>query len=200
MYPIAIGKFLHMPSIGSKTYRNARTIESDRIICLYKIGLALTPVEVKHWTGRIRKLTSVRHKTIALRLAHGDIYSNSRLHKFGLIESPRCNNCDSLLETIEHKVLNCPKAAECWNKLSDLKEELELLDDGAASVAAILGAGERYSKLSLALNCELIQRIVSQGGQTYFPSVIIKAVARTILLNEPMAKSQHDRLKALCTE
>ena len=200
MYPIATSKFLHMPLISSKTYRSARIIEADRIICLYKIGLALTPGEVKHWTGRIKKLTSVRHRTIALRLAHGDIYSNSRLHKFGLLESPRCNNCDSTLETIEHKVLDCPKAAECWNKLRDIKEELELTDGGSASVAAILGACDGYSKLSLALNCELIQRIVSQGGKTYFPSVIITTVVRTILLNEPMAKKHYDRLKTLVTE
>ena len=164
---------------------------------LSSFGQNQKPGEVKNWTKRLKRITSVRHRSLLLRIAHGDIYSNSRLNKFGLIDSPSCNNCNCDLETIEHKLVNCPKAAECWQELHNIKEELGLPSDRVEGVEAALGVSDNYSKLSLALNCELLQAITSQGGKSYYPSAVIKSVTRTILMNEPMKKEHRDKLSNL---
>ena len=199
-YPTAPGVITSMPQLKSSTFRKTRLDEANSIICLYKIGLALTPGEVKNWTKRIRKITSVRHRSLILRIAHGDIYSNSRLHKFGLIDSPMCNNCNTDLETIEHKFITCPKAAECWRALCEIKNELSIPDDGVGSIETVLGTGENYTKLSLALNCELLQLIASQGGKSYHPAVIIKAAIRSILISEPMTKEIRAKMSSMVNQ
>ena len=83
--------------------------------------------------------------------------------------------------------------------LRSIKTDIGLINDDNISLASILGTGERGPKLSLALNCELLQRIISQGGKTFYPLVLIKAVTKSILLNEPMSRTYYDKLKVLAT-
>ena len=120
-----------------------------------------------------------------------------KIFKFGLIDSPSCKNCDANLETIEHKLIGCPKAIECWRALDKLKTEMNTITDGHGSLEEVLGTSGTCSKLSLALNCELLQRLVSQGGKAYHPQVLVKAVTRSIFINEPMNLETRDKLRKL---
>ena len=97
------GNVLKISAMSSRDIRGHQTSDEDKVICLYKLGLVLDPGEVLAWTSKIRKLTGTRHKNILLRVVHGDIFSNSRLHRFGLRDSSNCSNCPELMETIEHK-------------------------------------------------------------------------------------------------
>ena len=126
--------------------------------------LILAPGEVLAWTSRLKVLSSTRHRNIALRIAHGDIFSNSRLFRFGLKNSPDCLNCHEPNETIVHRLLECPKAWEAWLKLDAIKIKLKLTPLINHTLENIMGAGTRRSKLELALQLELMLRLSTKGS------------------------------------
>ena len=194
LYPTKTGHLGDLRKLSIKEIREARMIETEKIICMYKIGLALTPGEVLSWTSKIRKLTSVRHRSILLRIAHGEIYSNSRLFRFGLITSPGCENCDCDLETIEHKIVECQAAKESWKALHQVKVKLGL-QAGQISLEEVMGTRiAKKDKLSLVLNAELLQVIISQGGKRYDPKTLVNRVLRTIAINEPLTHEFREKL------
>ena len=193
LFPTKEGHLGDLKKLSTKGIRDSRLNVEEQTICIYKIGLILTPGEVHDWTRKIRKLTSVRHRSTLLRVAHGDIYSNSRLFKFGLIPSADCNNCNSDQETVSHKILECPAAKNAWDKLNEAKLKMGL-PTGPINLDQIMGATDEVKeKLSLALNTELMQQIISQGGKKYNSELMVQRALRTILINEPL--EQGTRLK-----
>ena len=196
-FPIKQGHLGDLRKLSTKAIRESGVDLAEQTICIYKIGLILTPGEVYDWTGKIRKLTSVRHRSTLLRIAHGEIYSNSRLFRFGLSTSADCNNCNSDHETILHKILECPTAIIAWEKLYAAKQRLGL-KTGPINLDQILGAtNEMNEKLSLALNVELLQQIISQGGKKYNPELIVQRTLRSIFINEPINQEHRTKL-AIC--
>ena len=195
LLPVKIGHLGDLRKLSIKAIRESRLNASDQTICIYKIGLILTPGEVLNWTSKIKKLTSVRHRSTLLRIAHGEVYSNSRLFKFGLVQSAACNNCNSVQETIAHKILDCPTAKIAWDKLNEAKLVIGL-KQVSISIDQVMGATEEVTgKLSLALNAELMQQIISQGGKVYDPKLIVKRAIRTIIINEPLGQSTRTELE-----
>ena len=69
-------------------------------------------------------------KSTLLRVAHGDIYTKDKLHRFGLIDSNKCPRCDSQV-TLEHKFITCEYAARIWQVVGTL--ERKILGDSAAT-------------------------------------------------------------------
>ena len=148
------------------------------------------------WTTRLRRLTSTRHKCALMRVAHGDVYTNSRLFKFGLINDPKCANCDALNEDLDHRLIECRQAVEAWRLLD---EKLEIIGAQAATeltMGGILGAKDDYqrSKLPLTIKAELVSRLMRKGGQTYCPRVMVKASLKTILNAEKLTQEQRELL------
>ena len=168
IYPLKTGKmFVAVSSLSSKTLRLNFKLKYESIICIYKQGLILDPGEVVNWTKSIRRLTSNRHRNIILRIAHGDVYSNERLSRFGLINDPKCNNCNEAVESVNHRIADCPKAVQAWLKLNEARLELgfDALTD--FSYETILGVKQKLSKVELALNAELLHRLTTFGGNDY---------------------------------
>ena len=184
-YPTKKMTLVVVSSLSSKDIRCDLTNEEEKIICLYKIGVALDPGEVLSWTSKVKKLTSTRHKNILLRMVHGDIFSNSRLFKFGLRNSPNCANCHENVETIQHRVNECPKAIEAWTKLNSAKRQLGLKEFSDLSLESLIGAKERPTKIELALNAELILRMTSES-EGYCPAQIVRASIKLIGNSEPV--------------
>ena len=87
LYPLSPGKAVRLSSTPSKTFRTSMKTLEEQIICLYKSGLTLQPGEVMCWSKKVKKLTSTRHRNSVLRIAHGDVYTNERLFRFGLVHS-----------------------------------------------------------------------------------------------------------------
>ena len=161
----------------------------------FKIGPVLTHGELCSWTHRLKRLTSVRHKNILLRLAHGDIFSNSRLHKFGLRASPACANCQEQVDTIHHRVRECPTVINAWRLLNDAKLRIGMMPLVDLSIESILGMKERLSKIELALNAELILKL-STKGEGYCPAQLVKSTIKLIGNSEPLKGEVKDRFKA----
>ena len=54
-------------------------------ICIFKLGAINTPSVSLNWGYALSKVTSVRHKSCLLRVAHGEVYTKEKLHKYNLI-------------------------------------------------------------------------------------------------------------------
>ena len=166
------------------------------MINVFKIGALLTPGELRSWTLRVRKLTSVRHRNILLRVAHGDIFSNSRLNKFGLRDSPACTNCQEQLETIQHRVRDCPKALDAWRRLNEAKLRLNMQQLTDFTIETLLGMKERLSKIELALNAELILKITSTS-EPYNAEQMVRSVIKVIVNAEKLKDTEREAFKNL---
>ena len=195
LYPMARDQaVVNISGISSKSFRiNNRNL--DNIICLYKQGLVLTPGEVLCWTKRIKGLTSTRHKNIMLRIVHGDIFSNARLHRFGLIDNSKCANCSNTLETINHRLLECEKALKAWETLERYKSRLGLNPMQSINLVEALGVSDYIGKIELALNAELLHKLAAVGGKSYCPTEIVKSVVKTIANGEKLNQDKQNKFR-----
>ena len=196
MYPLRSSRTLvKISSLSSRSFRLSRLDKEESMICIYKLGLILNPGEVLHWTKCVKKLTSTRHRNILLRVAHGDIYSNSRLCRFGLLDNPKCNNCQELIEDIRHRLVDCPKAQNAWNYLNELKVRIGLKQLTDLSIENLLGAKDKLSKIELALNAELLHRLSAMGSAEYCPNQMVRAAIKLIRCCEPLTSELLERFK-----
>ena len=184
-YPTRAKVLTCISNLSSKQLRIGRMKDEDTMQCILKIGLLLTPGELLSWTLRLKKLTSTRHKNILLRTVHGDIYSNSRLFKFGLKDDPKCCNCPEPIETVIHKIAECPKAIEAWNKLERTKRRLNLNTLSDLTIENLVGAKDRVGKVELALQAELILKLTSRGEQ-YCPEQLVKSAVMLVCGSEKL--------------
>ena len=97
------GKFFKpLYKLSSKELRESRKDKTP--ITQFKIGLNLSPKDSLTWCLRIRGLTSTTHKNSLLKVAHGDVYTQEKLHRFGLADSFKCPIFDEI-ETLQHKII-----------------------------------------------------------------------------------------------
>ena len=181
-------------SLNSKALRLNQIAEEDSMICVYKSGLILDPGELKAWTRQMRRLTSTRHKNVLLRVAHGDVFSNERLFRFGLTDSPNCSNCNEQSESPEHRVLTCPTARRAWELLDAVKIRLGLSQLADHSLENLLGARDKLSKIELALQAELLHKIISKGTG-YNPERLVAATVKVISYSERLEPQLGERFK-----
>ena len=183
--------------LTSKQIRVRHCRDEDQMICIYKTGVILTPGEVLAWTLNMKKLTSTRHKNILLRLAHGDIFSNSRLHKFGLKDTSNCANCQEPIETIMHRVVECPKANATWAKLGEVRRLLKLKDISDFTIENLIGAKDKLTKIELALQAEVILKLTSRSDG-YDPEQLVNSAVKLVLGCEHLKdelRKEYDRYK-----
>ena len=198
-YPRKAGVIDDVCKMSSKLIRLTRNKESIDPICIFKLGPVLTPGELLSWTKQLLKLTSTRHKNILLRVMHGDIFSNSRLNKFGLRDSSECPNCLEPIETIQHKIAECPKARETWNHLETIKEKLNLNRLTDHTIEGIVGLKDRLTNIELALQAEVILKLTSTS-EIYCPRQLARAATMLVLNSEHLTIKLNERFKALKNE
>ena len=133
---------------GSKAYalsklssKEIRTHRKEIIpICNYKLGAIATPSEVITWGENLKKVTSIKHRNMLLKVAHGDVYTNLKKFKFRLKDSPRCSQCGQI-ENLKHKFLSCEYVAQIWRHTFRLTN----------STRVTITPGEDHSNLTIGL-------------------------------------------------
>ena len=173
-----------MSKMSSKSFRTSLNDLEHQVICLYKSGLTLSPGEVLSWTRRFKKLTSSRHRNSILRIAHGDVYTNNRLFRFGLIESPKCAHCDSATEDLEHRLITCPTAASAWHQMNRKLQDLNLSPIEEIKLETILGAGEALNKLEQTLVAELALKLAAGNINKLSPLNMVNSSLKVIAIGE----------------
>ena len=179
------GRFKKFEACSSKEIREALSVQIP--IADFKIGMTLDGAESANWGHRLAKLTSIRHKSILLRVAHGDIYTKEKLNRFGLSDSNECPRCGQI-ETLRHKFIECPYVDQIWQHLLRLTNNLtntnQLSED---RTKACLGALIEGNKDVLTINAEILTRILYLKSDQNFllhPKKIIELALKLILRRE----------------
>ena len=201
LYPTNNYELTRLPSLSSRNFRELVVNEAEQMICVYKCGMILTPGELLNWTRRIKQLTSTRHRCAILRVAHGDVYTNKRLARFGLINNSKCSNCDRDSEDLAHRIMECRQAKRAWTLIESKIEELGLqpLDPNNLTFEDVLGAGqgENPHKIALTIRTELLSKLMTRGGTSYCPDSLAKACIKTIYTVENLDPTLRIRLNEI---
>ena len=125
------------------------------------------------------KITSVRHKNILLRIAHGEIYYREKLYRYGLVESPNCPRCNEV-ETLRHKVVECEYVKRIWRESfiqtdrlirSNPQHDPDFIENKI--IAAFVGS----NSLIATIHAEILLRIIGlKDDQLYLlrPSSLVR--------------------------
>ena len=164
-----------LSKLSSKEIRLHRS--SHDPICIYKLGAWATPAQVLTWGNQLRKVTNVKHQNLLLRVAHGEIYTNLKLFRYGLKNNPRCPRCGAI-ESLTHKFINCPYVARIWKKTIELTNTLRSsIEPGEEASAQVLGLVNGTDKVILTVHAEILNRIYSlreDANYTLHPKKLIQ--------------------------
>jgi hypothetical protein len=157
MYLYWTGKLRHLTAISAKEFRDAKSSEIP--IGIFKSGAVLRPLETLSWGLKLRKITSVKHRNLLLKLAHGDLYTNERLCRFGLRDDPNCERC-GMVETLAHKLIECEYSSNIWSELEVVTETRFI--DPQNKIESILGMGKEATFPLITILAETLQIICHQ--------------------------------------
>ena len=149
-------KWVDLSKLSSKDLRQTRADELP--ICIYKCGLILNPAECSSWLRNLNSLKSIAHKNAILRFVHGDIYSNERLHRFGMRDNPNCESCGEV-ETIEHKIYKCRHVEGLWQSVATLTGDTANLTEPDY----IVGAYNSCTVATLTIHAELVAKLIRKA-------------------------------------
>ena len=179
------GRFKSLQNCSSKIIRD--TFSKPELITSYKIGLDLSRSEALNWANRLSKLCSVRHRNILLRVAHGEIYTNEKLARFGLIDSNKCDRCDEV-DTLLHKFIDCGYVKEIWKHLSLVTASIRTTNQvGVDPIKSSLSATMDSNLTITTINAEILQRILTlKRDQDYLihPKRFIEHALKLLLKRE----------------
>ena len=180
------GKFVKLSKLSSKSIRLNRE-KNDPITC-FKIGANVTPRDSLNWALVLKKLTSVKHKDNLLRLAHGELYSKERLHRYRLVDSPNCPRCDQI-ETLTHKYFECPYVKEIWKKTFVITDKSrQSLDPTESTAKKALGLISNPNTSLLTIHAEIISRIRrlkdAEANLLMLPKLFVKNSVEWVLRRE----------------
>ena len=187
------GRSKHLGSVTSKEIRENRTKRQP--IGDFKIGTLLSDSELKSWGMKLAKVTSTKHKNVLLRVAHGEIYTKEKLHRFGLIDSPLCPRCQSL-ETLQHKFLECPYVERIWNSAFSYMRALTTDNLNVIERSKLIIGGHLNSTITmLTINAEIINRILTFKDDQNFllrPNLVVKQAVTFLRKRERSVKIKND--------
>jgi len=126
-----------------------------------------------------------------LRFIHGEYYSASRLHRFGLINTPFCNRCQAL-ETVNHRLMECRPIRELWGELIDLSHNLDIVRNPQNDLLRnVTGAINVPSIPLLTLNCELLTNIMRRYFEPpHNAAEYVKLITRSLIRKEQNEKTK----------
>ena len=176
-----------LDKLTSKEIRKSRS--SSKPIVTFKIGLNLTDKESLSWGHRLSKLTSTKHRDILLKVAHGDVYTQDKLFRFGMVDNNKCPRCN-LRETLQHKFLECDYVTRIWSEVnkyylslnSNITQNQQLL-----MVKNAFAAELDHNLVTMTLSAEVLTRILYlKNNQTYLihPKHLVKQVIKALSIKE----------------
>jgi len=190
------GKWADVTTLSSKDWRGK--IFPKLALTSLKCGIELTQNESRTYFRLLNKLTNVRHKSAMLRFIHGEFYSASRLHRFGLSETPLCEHCQEI-ETINHKLIECTPIRQLWETLVEISNDLDIVRNPEHNlVRNAIGATVVANSTLLTLNCELLTNVMRRNFERP-PNYTdyIKRMIQNLIIKETSKKIKGDFIRLL---
>jgi len=192
LYPSKIG-LVSLSTLSSKSIREMRNACDP--ICIFKIGIILSPNESLSYMQKVRMLTSTRHKNNLLRILHSEVYTNERLFRFGMIDSPICDRCTEI-DTLDHRLTNCQGTERLLNELVRLTDGVRTVRDGEEKLDKVLMSNSSNCLASLTLHAEIIGLIISKATLSQEPMGTIRRILVSLIKKESN-NAIKNQLKAL---
>ena len=159
------------------TSKQIREFLSVKPTIQYKISPQAHPDKIKILGRKLCKMTNIKLKSILLRSIHGDVYSGTRLKKFGMTDNDSCPRC-KMPETIQHQLLECQYCKELWTEVS------KITSIPSENMDSILGLHDLHDRVTLTINAEIIRRLLSIERLTADPTMIVKSVINSLFTLE----------------
>ena len=187
--PIA-NKYKMASRVTSKELRLEAYATND--IDVYK--LPMDPALIAGMLPKINKLRCVRAKSLALRLLHGDIYTGTRLRRFGMSDTDECIRCKQP-ENLEHLLKDCWYSRNVWSRLCKLyqgtDQRRQIYDK--SSLAFTMGA--RLSIAKLKLHLEIIRRLCHKDRPNILPNLLINQAIDYLIICDKEHWAYYKKLK-----
>ena len=184
------GKYKMADRVTSKNIRLESKPEPTAIE--FKLPADLNDLE--RALPKLNKLKCVRTKSFALRLINGDIYTGTKLLRFGLSDNDECTKCREQ-ETIEHLLMNCWYSGLIWTKLKKLymatDNRRQLYDP--SNLGFVIGS--RLSNPKLKLHLEIIRRLCARDRPGILPRMIISQALDYLIICDTNHFKYYKRLK-----
>ena len=155
--------------VTSKQLRN----EITELCTIEHFKIQVSKDEIKETLAKINKLNCVRMKSTYLRVLHGDVYTGTKLLKFGLSDTDQCGKCRQT-ENLEHLLTHCWYSGAIWSKVAALyrKTDLRRQTYNNGGINFILGINLSAPKIKLHL--EIIKKLVAKEKPNVLPRTVIK--------------------------
>jgi hypothetical protein len=192
-------KWCNLLTLSSKQIREVISLPLP--ICIFKVGVILSPAETLNYFTKLNKITCTSHKSLMLKVLHGDIYTNDKLCRYGLRQDPICNDCTEI-DTLEHRLLNCRHTAELINLTIEATKKLSRLDSTSVDYSSIdpiqqvLGIHQYANESLITIHAELLKVIMYRKAPLLNPQNIIQNILKSIIVKERNNKIK-ERIKSL---
>ena len=186
------GKYKVAIKVTSKELRQELLGEDENKIENFKIGLAYDSIE--RMLIKIRKLRCVRAKNLALRLLHGDIFTNAKLLKLGLTDSDECSKCRQR-ETLQHLIKDCWYSGIIWSRIHELYKKTDTRTQNYDKLSLDFPTGALLSVPKLKLHLEVIRRICSKDRPNILPRMLIQQALDYLITCDPTHQTYFQKLK-----
>ena len=108
---------------------------------------------------------------------HGDIYCGTRLLRFGMTDTDKCQRCGAP-ETITHLLHDCSYVKKIWEICSGLTSI------PTSSLNEVLGYHDFHDKTTLTIHCEIVRRLLAIERPVTDQLKLIKSVIDRLAIVE----------------
>ena len=129
--------------------------------------------DIKETLAKIRKLKCVKMKSTYLRVLHGDVYTGTKLLKFGLSDTYQCSKCRQT-ENLEHLLVHCWYSGAIWSKVATLYRKTDLRRQTYNNGGIDFIVGINLSAPKIKLHLDIIKKLVAKEKPNVLPRTLIK--------------------------
>ena len=193
-FPIK-GKYKPVNKVTSRDIRHE--LENGSEDMTYKIP---TPTEhVEAILPKINKLRCIKAKNLALRLIHGDIFTGTKLLKFGMRQDDECSKCRES-ETLTHLLNDCWYSGIIWRHVKTLYNKTDNRRQNYEINSLNFVIGSKLSHPKFKLHLEIIRRLTHKDRPNILPKMLIRHALDHLIICDTMHYKYYKKLLAALIE
>ena len=167
---LPVGHRYKMASMVSSKQLRMETTKISPIEC-FKIQILKD--EIRETLAKVKRLKCIKTKSTYLRVLHGDVYTGTRVLRFGLADTDECSKCRQT-ENLEHLLVQCWYSGAIWSKLRALYQKTDQRRQtyNNSSIKFVIGINLSTPKIKLHL--EIIKKLLAKERPNVLPRTLIK--------------------------